>query len=339
MMKEQQADSWEALNERISRGSVPPLIWMHGEDEGRGKAVLEQLRERLVPSGARALNEASLDGREVSMERVLEIARSLPMLSKYRLVVLHNASEMKKGELEKAISYFQRPCRTTCLVIWSRKPPAPASVAAAVRENGANLLLRPRTVAEAQAWVRQRVSQEGKRITAQAVRAVVERAGTLEASLENEIQKLLAFVGEEQLIQEAHVRDVAAEVRTHALYELTQAMGEHKHQEAMEVLHKALQGGKSPLALMGMLAVHMRLLCAAVDSTSSGAASPRPDVQAFVWERLLKQARSWDRARVLGALRGLLEVDAMLKSGKLDPELLLDRWILTICGQKAFRSA
>lgn len=336
-MSGQRRDACEALSERIAKGQVPPVIWLYGDDEARGRAILEQLRARLVPQAVRAFNEASLDGRDVPMDRVLEMARSMPMLSPWRLLVVYNASDFRKEEWELALGYFQRPCPTTCLVLWAHKPPSPDPIALTIREKGAVVQLRPRSELGAQAWVRERVARERKRITTQAVRAVVERAGTHEAALEGEIQKLVAFVGEREVIQECDVQDVAAEVRTHALFELTQALGEHRAEDALRILHQALEKGTAPLAVVGMLAKHLRLLCAAVASAAWSSGAPRPEVQAFVWERLLKQARGWSESRLLQALRGLLEVDTTIKSGRLDPELLLDRWILQVAGAKSPR--
>lgn len=329
-MTEFYKDKLQALWEQIKKGAAPPLIWLYGEDQGRGRSLVEELRSRLVPEAVSSFNYVCLDGRESGLDRILEIARSLPMLSRYKLVVVHNASELKKADLDRSLGYFQAPCPTTCLVFMAQKPPQSERLAKLLQENGALVELRPRSEASAQAWVRERVRQEGKDMTVEAARALIQRVGTQEGSLEGEIQKLLAFVGEKRVIQDSDVEDVAAEARSSTLFELTDALSENRTAHALRTLHKILGQGTPPLAAVGMVARQLRLLLTAVNARKGASPQGELQVPSFVWERLLKQARAWSETRLLKALRALLEVDSAMKSGRLDPEVLLDQWVIKV---------
>jgi DNA polymerase-3 subunit delta len=326
-----QEDTCESILDRMKGGAMLPLIWLYGEDEGRARSLLEELRSVLIPEASLAFNQIRLDGREVSLDRVLEMARSVPMLSKHRLVVVHNASEFKNSDLDRAVAYFRAPCPSTCLVFWGQKPPQSEEVGRLILEKGAMVQLRARSEAAAQAWVRERVRREGKTITREAAHALIERVGTHQAALEGEVQKLVVFVGERGLIQESDVQDVAAEIRYHTLFELTDALADNRPADALRILHQSLGSGTPPLVVVGMLARQLRLLCAAMPR--GGQAPPakgEAKVPRFVWERLLKQAREWSEEKLFLALKGLLEVDEAMKGGRLDPEVLLDRWALKV---------
>lgn len=316
--------------EGVRKGEAPAVIWLHGEDQGRGKSLLEELRSRLVPEAVRAFNYLFLDGREVPLERILEMARSMPMLSGRRLVVVQNASELRKTDLERSLSYFEKPCPTTCLVFWAQRPPQSERLARLLGEKGALLELRARSEQEAQSWVRNRVRKEGKDITAEACRALIRRAGTHEGVLEGEVQKLLAFAGEKTLIQDSDVEDVAAEARSSTLFQLTDALSEKRTADAVRILHRILEQGTAPLAVVGMLARQLRLLLAALGARKGSPPPAQLQVPRFVWDRLLLQARLWSEPRLLAALKALLEVDEAMKSGRLDPEVLLDRWAIRV---------
>jgi DNA polymerase-3 subunit delta len=321
-------DNWEALMECLRKGEAPALIWLYGEDQGKGRSLLEELRSKFVPEPVRSFNHVCLDAREAGLERILEIARSLPMLSRYKLIVVYNASELRKSDLERSLGYFQAPCPSTCLVFWAQKPPQSEKLAKLLKEKRALVELRPRSESGAQAWVRDRVRQEGKDITAEAARALIQRVGTQEGPLEWEIQKLLAFVGQKRLIQDSDVEDVAAEARSSTLFELTDALSENRTAHALRTLHRILGQGTAPLAVVGMLARQLRLLLTAM-SVKKGVPPPvELQVPDFVWERLLRQAAAWNETRLLTALRALMGVDTAMKSGRLDPEVLLDQWVI-----------
>lgn len=291
---------------------------------------MEELRLRLVPDAVRSLNHVCLDSREVGLERILEIARSLPMLSRHRLLVVYNASELRKTDLERSLPYFREPCPTTCLVFWAQKPPQSEKLAKLLQEKGALLELKARSESGAQAWIRDRVRKEAKDITAEAARVLIQRVGTQEGPLEGEIQKLLAFVGDKRIIQESDVEDVAAEARSSTLFELTDALSENRSAHALRTLHRILEQGTPPLAVVGMLARQLRLLFTAVSAKQGVPLPAELQVPGFVRERLFKQARVWSYTRLLKALKALLEVDVGMKSGRLDPEVLLDQWVIRV---------
>lgn len=296
---------------------------------------MEELRLRLVPEAVRSLNYVCLDGREVGLGRILEIARSLPMLSRHRLVVVYNASELRKTDLERSLGYFQAPCPTTCMVFWGQKPPQSEKLAKLLQGNGTLLELKARSESEALAWVRDRVWKEGKTMTAEAARALIQRVGTQEGPLEGEIQKLLAFVGDERVIQDSDVEDVAAEARSSTIFELTDALSENRTAHALRTLHSILEQGIPPLAVVGMLARQLRLLLTAAGAKKGASLPDGIQVPGFVWERLLKQARAWSETKLLKALTALLEVDTAVKSGRLDPEVLLDQWVIRVALTRA----
>ncbi len=333
-MKTLPKEKWIQLMERVRKGDVPPILWLHGEDQGKIRNLLEDLRSCLIPEPARSFNYVLLDAHEVSLERILEMARCLPMLSGRKLVVVYNASELSKGALEGSWNYFQSPCTTSCLVFWAVKPPPSEKLSRVLEERQALIEFKARSELGAQAWVRARLRKEGWDITAEACRALIQRVGTLEGDLEGEIQKLMAFVGEQRLIQDSDVEDVAAEARSNTLFELTDALSENRTGDGICILHRILDRGTPPLAVIGMLARQIRLLLVAATSRKGSPTAGEPHLPRFVWERLLRQAKAWSEPRLLAALEALMEVDSGMKKGRLNPEVLLDQWAIKVALSK-----
>ena len=325
-------DPAEAVRDRLQRGEIPLVLCIHGDDEGRGLSLVEQVRGRCMEESTRAFNENVFDALETPMGRVILAARTLPMMSAWRVVLVNNASHLSKADWDTALPYLKDPCPSTCLIFRGHKLTMSAEATETIRKGGAMVELRPRSERQAQAWLVERVRREGKVISSDAARALVERVGTLEGELEGEAQKLVAFVGAQATVEEEDVRQVAAEVRSHRVFDLTDALGEQRTADGLKILHRLLEEGSAPLGLLGMMARQVRLLWFAGESVRGGRGRSdwvkRFSVKPFLVDKLAGQARNWDAGSLRKALLGLAQIDRSMKSGKLDPEILLDQWVL-----------
>jgi DNA polymerase-3 subunit delta len=329
---ERAKDPIASLVKEASSGRVPPLVWLYGEDQGRISRLIQELRKLLLREEVRSLNEAAVDAKEIPPERIWELARGLPMLSQWRLIVVDNASEISQRSWEKALDYLRRPAPTTCLVFRAQKSPPAGEVSELLREKGVVVEVRPRSEASALDWIEEAARGKGKRITRGASRLLLELVGTDESSLDGELEKLASFVGEGDLIEEHHVQEITAGVRMRTLFQLTDAIGEGRPSEALKIMDRLMDQGTSPLAAMGMLARQLRLLQAALlwrrGETHSSLGPDR--ISEFLREKLLRQSAQWSEERILKALRGLAWIDRKVKSGRLEARWLLDRWILQL---------
>lgn len=322
-------DVAESFLVEASRGRVPPLLWVYGEDQGRITRFLNELRRILVPEQLRPFNEVSVDCKEVGLEKVLELSLDLPMIGGRRLILVSNASEFPTRAWESFAGLLQRSSSGACIAFKAERPP-PEPIVKIMKERGIILEFRPRSEMAAVSWVRTRIAREGKTIAVEAARALVALVGTSEGPLEGEIQKLLCLTGERDNINEEDVQEACFGIRTRALYELTNAIGESKRTDALRTLQALLRQGVNPLALVAVLAKHLRQLCGVLDPRGQGTtpSHPKQQVSEYAWERLLREARRWPEERLLEALRWLAHIDKLSKSGRMEPSWLLERWII-----------
>jgi len=54
-------------------------------------------------------------------QEILQAARTLPMFSKYRFVLVQKADQMKEEEVEGLVINLQKPSPSTCLVLRSQE--------------------------------------------------------------------------------------------------------------------------------------------------------------------------------------------------------------------------
>lgn len=322
--------AWQA---RLDRGEIPLVLFVYGEDEGRLLSFMNRLRAKCLEEATRSFNLSLFDTRETPLGRILDAARTFPVLSSRRMVVVNNASSLGKAEWEGMISYLRRPSPSTCLVLRGDSQPSSPEVIKAIQDVGAVLEFRPRTERQAEEWVVNRVRMEGKRILPEAARALVGEVGTMQGALESEVEKLLLYAWDKATIGEEEVREVTVGAKRHRIFDLADALGERREADALRILHRLLDEKDSHLKILGMLARQVRMIWHTKDSIQSGrdVSSAQSQIPAFARARILKQAHKWDEPSLRRALEGLGDLDRAFKGGRLAPEVLLDEWVLEVC--------
>jgi DNA polymerase III delta subunit len=108
------------------------------------------------------------------------------------------------------------------------------------------------------------VRAEGKKMTDRAFTLLKERVLD-EAFLEEELAKLISYVGEKGLIEVRDVAAVVTEVHEEDFIALSEAIARRNKKEVISVLETLLSQGMNILAIHGFLARHLRLLLQAKD--------------------------------------------------------------------------
>ena len=162
------------------------------------------------------------------------------------------------------------------------------------------------------------VRAEGKKMTDRAFTLLKERVRD-EAFLEEELAKLISYVGEKQLIE---VRDVAAivtEVHEEDFIALSEAISRRNKKEIIAILETLLSQGMNILAVHSFLTRHLGLLLQAKDGEGffKGVSDFRLFAKAFGKLKEELQAAASGQA----ALRGLSEALLCIQPPQDEPEI------------------
>ncbi len=215
---------------------------------------------------------------------------------------------------------------------------------------GAKVILGP--------TVRLLLEGTGKKADQAAVDALAEAVEGDARTLAQELQKLVAFVGERKVITGADVAEVVVRTAEDQFFALGNAVEERKLAEALAVVDRSIGAGGSPHMLVASLAATVRRLLL-----------EKERARAVVGERRLGTPRDWEaqvfptipaaevgkkkpfgfwmkyqastrfqRGELLQGLVALHEADVAMKSGQ-DGRLALERALLALLAGTTERSA
>jgi DNA polymerase III subunit delta len=311
---------------QVSKGEIDRVYLFVGPERYLRSEAVARLVDT-VDEGFRAFNVDTYSAADTDLERILDVARQLPMMARHRLVVVEHAEAIKDSAQELLEDYLRAPCEQSVVVFAADSLDMRRKSATALTKASTLVNFSALSEAEATRWVEARVRGRDCRIDPNALGALVDLAGTDLAKLAIEVDKLTTHAGRGQIGLSA-VQALVPRAREEAVWDFTDAVSARDRKRALRVLTRQLDDGEEPLALLGMLASTYRKMLVAKELMQRHA--PAADVQAAVklppWKmgEFNGQVRRMRAERIAYGLRRIAEVDLAIKSSVGTPRLQLE---------------
>ena len=314
------------------------LYILYGADEFSLREELGRIRDGLGDRESLASNTTLFEGKQVSLNQLMDACMALPFLGTHRLVIVEGLlarAVEEKGEwggLKERVGGM--PPSTALVLIDGELKKSNAllkglSPLAEVKE------FTPLKGEKLRGWIRRRVQQGGGTIDAAAVSSMASLVGDDLWVLSGEIEKLLTYAAGCQ-IEEEDVAAVVSYAREASVFAMVDALVEGRAAGAARLLHQLLDGGATAPYLLVMVARQLRMLVQAKELSQQRA--PRAEMKSqlgtssdFVLDKALEQSRHYSMERLEGVYRRLLETDLSIKGGVWRGELALDLLVAELC--------
>jgi len=315
------------------------VVLLAGPEATLRDAALADLRERALAGGPRDFNEDVFDLAAGGVDAVAVAAtlRTLPVLAPRWLVRIRGLASKRAAKfLEGALpAYLEDPAATTCLVLEADSVDRRLRWVKRVGKIGEVLdCTAPKRPQELRSWITARVRASGKRPGDGMAAELLDRSGADLDRLASEIEKLSLFAGDRDTLTPDDVALLSGELRDHAIYELTDAIGARRLPDALGVLSRLLAQGEAPLAVLGGLGNHYRRMIRASECEPLEAAEVqrRLSLHPFAAKKLVDQVRRIDARRLRRCLDAVRRTDEALKGGvALAPKLAIEQLVLAVC--------
>lgn len=326
----------------------------HGEDEFSHSETLAEFKEKMGDPGLAELNTTVFDGSKVTLGELQHACGSVPFMADRRLVIVEGllARLESKGEeralaawqkeyLEGLTQYLRRLPETTRLVFVENKSISqsnPVHRLALAEKRGHVREFKPPQGRELNRWIEERVRKKGGQINPTATETLTTFVGNDLRLLDQEIEKLIAYVDEARPISEDDVRLLVSYVREASVFEMVDALGQRDGQQAAKLLHQLLDEGEHPLALLGMIVRQFRIIIQVKDLSERGLSqqdiAARLRLHHFVVKKAVRQAMNFSMEQLEAIYGKLLETDVAIKTGQMDEVLALDMLVVGLSRER-----
>jgi DNA polymerase-3 subunit delta len=336
----------------------PELVFViEGKEPTLVNAKCTELVDRLITPQEKPTGLWVADADKITITDVLDELRTLPFLTKKRVVVLRNADKFisARGEeddvgadpvgadlcvrpqnssnreiLEK---YFDNPCPTGVLVMTVSTWQSSTRLAKKLPEIGTLVEVKPPKTAEIpRRLINYARDAHNKGIDYGAAQLLVELAGDDLPRLYTEIDKLAAYSANEKSITTAHVEALVGHNRMFDAFTVIDACLQRKPADAVERLRRMFAEDKSAdYTTVGAFAYHFRNLFTAKKLLEEGYSQYEAAGKARIWYNKEVQFALLKRLtlRQLGdQIKLLAETDYAIKKGQAQPRVAIEQLVL-----------
>jgi DNA polymerase-3 subunit delta len=177
-------------------------------------------------------------------------------------------------------------------------------------------------------WIQNRVRGSKGKISGEAAGLLAMLTGRDLRLLDQEIDKLLTYVGGERQVSADDVRTLVSRARETNIFDLVDCVGRRETARALQWLHYLLEQGEHPLQILTMLARQVRILIQVSELRKQGLVLPgiasQLALHPYVAGKVIDQAQKFDMTQLEAAHQRLVETDWAIKTGKMEETLALD---------------
>ncbi|WP_353894331.1 DNA polymerase III subunit delta [Proteinivorax hydrogeniformans] len=317
---------------KVKKSNLSNLYLFYGEERYWTEKNIKKIHKAVFADNDE-MKEYNYDliGADFTPMKVLEALQGLPFMSEKRLVVLNNTGVFKKTPTKKEkelsdviINYLENPNPQTifiiaevdCHNIRSNK------IFKMIDKEGVALQCSSLKPYEVRSWIEKQFQNHHIKVTGGIIDTLVNNLNNDLYALENEIKKIISYIGDKDNVTINDVNAVCTFVNTDNIFGLIDNIANGKTDEAIKTLHTMNQNGSHYLLIYSMIVNHFRLLTKVLDLLERGYTSKNINsklkLHPYRLEKAIKQASRFTLKKLLKKLEILARYEGKIKQGKLE---------------------
>ena len=322
--------------QRLAARQIDPLYLFFGDEPYLMQEYTASCTDQILGTAPRDFNCDVFTATNDHLQETLSLAKTLPIMSDYRVLVLHDIHKLRKGEVHELETYAASPSQTTALI---------CTTTSTTPQKALPQFFRQAVVVECKRlagsplrnWITRFIEQQGYRIAPAAVQAFLQDQQNDLWTLKRELEKLCTYCGDKREIGLAEIREVCQPIQLHSIFALTDAIGSRQIGRAFSLIDSLIQQGEPPLVIFSMMVRHVRLLWSVKElerqDEKVNQIAKTLRLPPRVCQQIANQCRLFSPQRLQELYRTILKADLAFKTTNKPPKAILEELTLLLCSE------
>jgi DNA polymerase-3 subunit delta len=327
---------------------------LYGADTFSSHQELQSIKANLGDADMLAVSTSILKGADINPTELRDICQVVPFMNPFRLIIVEglltlfeteiktknsNHSSHKRGnkKLDDWGIFFdaiQFMPESTVLIFIDEKIGRNNSLLKKLSPHSKVKVFPPLKDSELYSWINNRIKSNEGTINTAAMRLLVEYSGNDLWTLNNEIEKLLAYCAEKQ-IREEDVMKLTCYSREANIFNLVDSIFERKIKQTHNILQRLMKEGTNASYIIAMIARQLRLIIRVKyleDKYNKKNAMESLNLSSeYVLNKTINQADKYTTDELSEFYHRLLQADIDIKTGKYNEDVAIDLLIAELC--------
>lgn len=322
--------------EGASPAHLAPVYMVLGKDDFQRKQAYSRLIYHLLGDKNDLMSLRVFEDDKIDIGQVISELHSLAFFSTKRVIVVHHAENMLKAATEKLLSYYENPSPSTYLVLTASSISGATSFYKKTEVVGVILDIpeekpweKEKTLKD---WIDQKIASHGKKIDLLANQQLLKQVGTDQAILNQEMDKLICYVGDRPQITAQDVSEICIKVNVENVWQLGEAIFRRDGATALRIAIALIQDGTPLLILLRQIRTQFQTdfqVCSILSQggTAADVSKQFAYMKGQILEKHMNLTQSYGMARFRKGMILIDETEFASKNSSMDNAYLVERLI------------
>lgn len=316
------------------------IIVVYGKDEYRSRERMHTLRDAFASKfDAAGHNTVQLDGETLTSEILQRHLRMQGFFASKRCISIDRLCSAGRPDVQTLLAESVESVSADpdiIVMLWeslasakktSKQPAAAKRLWSALTAHAKLEEYTPLEGTALRTWILQYAKKKQGSIAPAAADKLAAMAGPDLWSIATELEKLIHY-RQGEAVRVADVEMMVSAPANEDVFRLTDAIGQRNRAGALKVLEEQLGAGAEPLAVLGMIAWHVKNLLAARSVMDSGVTNSQQiastlHIHPFVAQKAQQQAARFTMPDLQWMFSEILNIDRSIKNSRADARAAL----------------
>ncbi len=317
------------LAEELKNNTISRFQLVYGEERYMVRYYKHCLIEKLSVPGDE-MNCTYFQGEKAIPSSIADVGQILPFMASHRLIVIQDSSLLKSAS--DMTDFLEGFPDTTYVVFVEREVDKRNKLYKWLNKNGCVTECLPQKEGMLRKWIAGYAGKEGKTISGAAVECLIERVGTDMEMLNNELDKLIGYVGKRVNIEAEDVDIICSGLTVSRIFDMIDAVALKEKDRALRLYSDLLANKESPMSILYLFTRHLNILLQVKECRGLGLSNnelaKKIGIPSFTVSKYGKQAELFSRKKLLHMLGIRLELEESFKTGKISDQLAVEMFFI-----------
>ena len=327
------------IDEDIKNNTFRTAYLLYGEEAYLKKQYKDKLKSALWQEGD-TMNAAFYQGKDTNPKELIDLAETMPFFADHRLILVEDSGFFKSGA-EDLAEYMEHVPGTTTFVFSETDVDKRSRMYKALKKSGRIVEFAAQNQELLTRWLLGRLRRENKNITKAAMQEFFDRVGLDMGTLDREMEKLICYCMDRDVIELADVEAVCPQAVTNRIFDMVSAIVECRRKDALEMYYDLLALKEPPLRILFLITRQYNILMQLKDLGRKGmnnsAMAKAAGIPPFAVSRSLGQASRLSIGSIEHILSYSVEMEEAVKTGQMNEQIAVELVIIEASREREYK--
>lgn len=303
---------------------------LFGDEVYLKRQYRDKLLGALVTEGDN-MNFSSYEGKNISAGELIDLAETLPFFAEHRVILVENSGFFQKT-CEILEEYLPQVNSSTCMIFVESEVNKRSKLYKTIKKVGSAVEFTAQNEAVITKWILGRIGKENKKITKSVLDLFLGRTGLDMSNIDLELEKLLCYTLEKDVIEASDVEAVVTEQTENKIFEMVDAISSRNQKKALILYYDLLSLKEEPMKILFLIVRQFRILSKVKELTGKGYSSfeiaKLVKIPEFAVRKNQAQAKNLTSQQIFSVLKDAAKSEEAVKMGKLNEKIAVELLIV-----------